>query len=856
MKLFIQRTLLFSVFLSLFLTGRVLADEFLILEPVVQSTVMRDGIVAWQVDDQYFISINDLARIVGFRLDMKDGLSGYFLDEQKKFKIDPKTLNRKQYIERDGVYYFSLGYYEEIFPLTLTVKPSTMELIVESSEVLPVTMKKNIARSNQRVKQQTQPGFDGYQFDERLFSAPLFDITYSKTYSETDSNIYRNDYYRLDASAILLGFDSTLSVYGNSPVGIDTMNTRLLMGRTFLKEPKTLELTEIWLGDLNAVNGNYFSNTTVGRGLSLSSFKNFVMSADKTITVTGVLQEGWEVALYMDNQFLGLRQQSADGRYEFNNVVVHYGLNIIKLVFYGPFGETRTEEQRYYSGTSPVSKGKLGYTIDTYQKYRYIFENEGIPHSDSDEVSVSSEFYYGLTDRITMMGGFSRTVDMDDQVKNYGDVGILGVISSASLQYNLLYGIDDDNIGHHVELQGDIYFADIFARYDNYGDLNPPTAYYGTYLKELYEVRLSGNIADIDVPYLLSYKRANDGGGKKFEEARARLSKRLLTHFYLTAENVWQDYYKGSNYIELMLSNFYKYFYFNAMARQYTSPKSYMERIETKFEYRPARRTYTRFTWTHLNDPVPTYTQSGEIHSKYKTQDIFSLAAGQLFKFGSITLSANIDTYSNYGLTATYNVSLGKKPDRADILINPEGSFNNTGAVYVKLSDERGRPVENVNILVPGRLNPVKTDSVGEAFVPTMPSYEKTKVMLDFSDHDDIALYADKNEYNCVLRPGTVMELDIKLAHKGGIEGKIDYTGHEKLLVTMTGADNSTVEYHTDTDGNFVFDGLNYGKYIMQVYDQKSVLLLKNRVIINEPFRVIDRPYVIASKKNKVSSAK
>lgn len=153
-----------------------------------------------------------------------------------------------------------------------------------------------------------------------------------------------------------------------------------------MDEPKNaLNLTTFEAGDVTGFNSTLFNNSVSGRGAYASSFKDLVLSADKTIDINGPLSDGWQVELYQNNQLIEFRQSSIGGRYQFANVPVSYGLNTFKLVFYGPYGEILTEERNYYSGTSPVKTGEFGYVLNAYQRDRYLFEGSEPYVSSSDK---------------------------------------------------------------------------------------------------------------------------------------------------------------------------------------------------------------------------------------------------------------------------------------------------------------------------------------------------------------------------------------------------------------------------------------------------------------------------------------
>ncbi len=60
----------------------------------------------------------------------------------------------------------------------------------------------------------------------------------------------------------------------------------------------------------------------------------------------GILPTGYEVELYRNDILVGSVRTAVNDQYEFLEVPVDYGVNVFRLVFYGPQGQRREEVRR------------------------------------------------------------------------------------------------------------------------------------------------------------------------------------------------------------------------------------------------------------------------------------------------------------------------------------------------------------------------------------------------------------------------------------------------------------------------------------------------------------------------------
>ena len=825
-------------------------DDALILEVVVQKYYSEDYAYVYQLSDREYLSLSQMADYVGLRYKI-DGkiLSVWyantpeelrtinFLTHQVKTPKNEFTLQTLDYQFIDKSFFFSTDFWQKFLDASVEVDFLNMSLKLDRNVDFPVTAKRKAEKKRaDGIYDATPRPISDYEFDERLFGAPVVDLSLSKGWSKYDGMTSNSDSYSVNMAMLAGGLDVEAYISG-SMTSNQEPQIRIKGSRTFLSEPSNaLNLKALEIGDINGLSSSYFTNSSYGRGVALSSFKNLVMSADKTIDITGPLSDGWQVELYWNDQLVGYRQNGVNGQYNFPKMPVSYGLNTFKLVFYGPYGETRTEYEKYYSGTSPVKKGEFGYNMAAYQPFKHLIETEADKHyfekAPSNVLDLTG--YYGLTDRVTLMGGYTQTPNSTNLEKQqFAMAGAQYAIQGTTLQYNLEQNLDTDKLGHHVEWQGDINIGQIYTGYDKYNKIHSPISSYGyDYLEEQIETRLTGNLP-YNVPYYLSVKQGKlEESKQKFNNFSARVSKYLTNGLNLSLEDEYYDYMGGNinNVIKLGAYKWWGDFSSEAYLSYQTKPQRKLSELTTRLDYRTGRNTYI----------------SGEYaHNFIQNMDYFRLSAGQVFPFGGLTATFETDRDFNLSSYLTYNISFAKEPDKMDIIATGNSKLSQTGTMYVKLFDEKGEPLDGVGINANGLEKQVYTNEDGVAILNDLQTYEKTTLRVDLETLIDVALTPEIEEKRVILHPGTIRTVELPFIHRGAIEGALENADGIRMFgyqITAVDKTDTKKEYYTfaDVDGYFILDQVPYGEYNLVISKDGQKLAERKDIKIDDVVVYVD----------------
>ena len=793
-------------------------DPELIFETIIQKYTEDDYMYAYNDGGTVYLPLAQIASFIGLMYENNNGVvtSYYSNNNVGIYTIDLNKMtahagsrdvemSAKDYKSLDKTMFFSTDFLSRLYGIEIKYDFYNMKISIDRELEFPTMVKRNAdkKRKNSRAFEYTDKSFKDYEFDERLYGMPVVDLTLSKGWRHYPKGRTTNsDNYAINIATIAGGLDINSYISGNS-YDNHKPQVRLYGGRTLLEEPPNkLNLKQFRIGDISGISRTYFAASSYGRGVTASSFKDLVMSADKTIDIVGPLKEGWEVELYWNGQLVGYRQNSIAGEYNFPNIPVSYGLNIFKLVFYGPYGEKYEEEKRYYSGTSPVKKGELGYNVAAYQPWRYLVEqNEPNKYEGKDIAVLDTTFYYGLSDNITLMGGVTQTPDAETKTKtqHFDMVGMQYVLSGSSIQYNLEHNTDTSKIGHHFEWQGDIYYGTIYAMYDKYNGLHSPLSYYGNeYLKNKTEIRYNGSA--FSVPYFVSYRTGKkEEGDKPYEDITGRVSKNITNHWYISLE----DNYASISHENEIRPNVYTYWENYSLDTDLTyrsNPNPEFTDFSTKLTWRQDRYTY--------------YT-AGYRRDIKERMDYYTISGSRIFDFGGLSLSLSVDKRGNFSTYLSYNISFSKEPDKWKMLTSANSKLSNSGSVYATFHDDEGNPLEGVGVTANNMVKEQYTNEDGAVFITDLMANEKTILKVDMETLEDVSLKPNTETKKLVLRPGILKEVDFEFKHYGSVEGQIANPYGKRLYGYKVAAVNDKGEElsatFSDLEGYFIIPDIPYG---------------------------------------------
>ena len=348
-----------------------------------------------------FVPLIEVFRMVGFQVEPDlpneriigntGGKSDKFIVDLTRFKIispfGDRELLRPEYYYDGRDFYLRIDLYGELFGLHMKFDFSLLRVLLPLDESFPSYQK--IKRQKERAKLR----------EEKESLRDVMELPRERSYVGGGVADWRfsaaplgggAQYFDVDMGGVLMGGDIEVAGGGDTQNGIKTDQIEYLWHYYI---DNTRYVTQVKAG-------KFYTSGTLARGLTGVSVTNQPQVRRKyfqTIRLSGQPGPGWEVELYVDNRLVDFVTTDAGGRYDFN-VDIFYGTGSVKLQFYGPNGELRTEEQNVRIPFNLIPEGEYEYTASFGKMTGY----------EGNRAYGQASAYYGIIPRITA----GATVDL------------------------------------------------------------------------------------------------------------------------------------------------------------------------------------------------------------------------------------------------------------------------------------------------------------------------------------------------------------------------------------------------------------------------------------------------------------
>jgi hypothetical protein len=360
------------------------------------------GEIAAVIKDQnLYLPVTDLFDFLKIRNVPSPGLesiSGFFINPEAVYSIS-KTKNEIIYqnktfkletgdlVRTESNLYLKSSYFGKIFGLDCTFNFRSLSVTVSSKLELPLIremrqeeMRKNLTRLKGDVIADTAIGR----------SYPLFKFGMADWSAIATEEINGKSETRLDLAlgSMIAGGEANASVYYNTSTSFSEKQQNYLwryVNNDFkpLRQVMAGKITANAISSIyNPIIGVQFTNTPTTYRRSFGSY-----------TLTDKTEPGWIVELYVNNVLVDYIKADASGFFKFEVPLV-YGNSIVKLKFFGPWGEERTREQNINIPFNFLPEKTMEYTVSA-----------GIVEDSLRSRYTKANISYGVTRSLTLGGG-------------------------------------------------------------------------------------------------------------------------------------------------------------------------------------------------------------------------------------------------------------------------------------------------------------------------------------------------------------------------------------------------------------------------------------------------------------------
>jgi hypothetical protein len=317
-------------------------------------------------------------------------------------------LSEDQYqLDTDDVY-VDLELIAQWFGISFQIDESRLKLAISSKRQLPVELR--IARRNKDLRPQAVSSESVMPYRDtgyRLFTPPLLDAQVG-VYRRSDQTTTN---YSVSGAQDLAYFTGKYYFSGGRA---DLLNSaRLTLARESEKNDLLgpLKATEFEFGDIQPVSSGLGGNRDLGRGLRFSNIPLASSVDGQQVSLTGEVADGWDVELYRNGILLDQELGIDDGRYDFIDVQLEFGLNNFELVFYGPQGQVETRTETYNLDATGVQRGQFNYQFSVVDVNKSVFplEERNLQSSASRQgLQTNLSSGYGVFDWLSLSAGYGE----------------------------------------------------------------------------------------------------------------------------------------------------------------------------------------------------------------------------------------------------------------------------------------------------------------------------------------------------------------------------------------------------------------------------------------------------------------
>ncbi|MFQ5774856.1 MAG: SPOR domain-containing protein [Kiloniellaceae bacterium] len=822
-------------------------EDLLILEIRLRSFILSEAMVGYLTPGGLLLPLGDLARALDFPITVEPEsgrADGWFLSEDRLFSLD---VARREVIvgQRRASYAAAMVELHEDdifvdtrllarwFPVDVRFDLPNLSVTIESREPLPVEQR--LEREARRgkllrrrlVDRDAQPRLD---IPYRAVSWPFVDTSVEAVFRDDENGVRTaSGRYSTLLAGDLAYMSSKLFVTGDDSDRLT--DARLDMGR---KDPDggllgPLGLTEIGLGDVAGPDLPLISRSKFGRGVVLSSFPLDRPTEFDQITIRGELPLGWEAELYRNEVLLDFQQSRSDGRYEFTDVPLLFGLNVLRVELYGPQGQKRQEVRRIFVGPGLVRPEEFHVRIAASQQEQDLLPVENDAVDDKDELEGEARFLAeverGITKDLSIAAGLS-TLPLEDGRRHYGSLSVRSVVGSVYSRFDI---VPDSTGGWAGNAAVQTRLAENMSLSVEHGEfrdfVSEQVQDIGDSLRRRSRLRLDGVVAPVStlrLPFSVTAQLDRNESGRNEAEITNRLS---ATYAGASVSNDLEaNLLRGNGADTTTLTGSFlvggwlgdvslrgQAGYDLVPEREFTEASVTGEWfIDTNFS---ARFGVNR----RLSDPPET-----------------TYSAGLNRRFDAVSLGLNGDYQDdgNFGARLTMSFALGREPRKGRWRIGSR-PIANSGAVSARVfldNNTNGRfdaedtPLEGVALKADQGLGDNTTDEEGIAFLTGLSPYRHSTVAVSEGTLEDPYWVPQTRAVSVVPRPGAVAVAEFPIVATGEIDGTVfqraGTTAQEVADVTiqLLNEDGEIVKtVRSAFDGFYLIDFVPPGRYRVRV---------------------------------------
>jgi hypothetical protein len=599
-----------------------------------------------------------------------------------------------------------------------------------------------------------------------------------------------------------------------------------------------LGATHVAVGDVAGFSSPLVSQSIPGRGAVITNKPvDRPDSFDRT-TLIGELPNGWDAELYRNGQLLAVAQDRRDGRYEFVDVQLLYGLNQLEIVLYGPQGQVRRRSEIVNVGPESIASGKTFYWAGVSEDNRDLVNLSKTGEGDGRGWRATAGVEHGI-DTKTSIAAQVHSLVLEDERLTFVEGAVRRSVGPALVEVSAAYETGGGYGARALVLAelGNVYISgeSVIAKGFRSDRVEPGVT--GRHTLSLdHALKLGGAILPTHAE--ARYVQRKDGNDTL--EAAARLSA-SVRNWSLTAGVDWRQQRGRSgadppDIVEaaILANGAVGPVRVRGEARWRLAPEARFDGAAVVAQWRASERADWR-------------AELGYDHELSRARG----ALGYVRRFDRLALNLSAEAATDGSVAAGLNLafSLGPDPRGGMRLTSNKLASRGTAVarVFRDLNDDGLRQanepaMEGVQLTAGTAPVTKLTGKDGIVIVDELQPFRPVQIGVDTTSLSDPLLQPKKALVFVTPRPGVAMAIDIPLVGAGEVEGTLVRNGgggYEGVDLELADAGGRTVATtRTDFDGYFLFDSVAYGDYALRIAKAPAAALglapgLRQRIAIS-----------------------
>src|SRR4030043_302641 len=360
-------------------------------------------------NDSLYVDVAELFQTLNISCNVGqqgDNVSGFIENESRTYLIDynhrqikagTKIINANNGLVKEmGSLYLESSLFAEAFGITLTFNYRALTIILKSDFELPVIkqqrmeqMRSNMAKIKGEVIADTV--VRRYYHIFRFGMVDWSVASYQTWKGSTDNR------FGLGVGTELLYDEADISVNYYDRYKFDNRQLHYLW--RWVDNDKTI-IKQAQVGRISGQTISFINSPVIGA--VVRNTPTTVRKATGYYTISEFTEPNWTVELYINNVMVDYTKADASGLYVFKVPNV-YGYTTLKLKFYGPSGEERTEERTM----------NVPYTVMPAHEFEYGI-SAGVLQDSSFSRFGRGECNYGINHILTIGGGLEYLSSIPD----------------------------------------------------------------------------------------------------------------------------------------------------------------------------------------------------------------------------------------------------------------------------------------------------------------------------------------------------------------------------------------------------------------------------------------------------------